>query len=150
MIKYMKKAEITLFHQYFPEESEAAKEQMLQALYDIEKTEIEKKDYVAGIGLKIKSLKAIAAILADNLRRNGEDRPIMTELYFDFLNAKRIYKNAKGETVRIMPFTESDYETPVPIGLSEDFEKPQDIENIKVHDGKINKKKQKEKELETA
>lgn len=129
----MKKASITLFHQFFPEEAEQAKQAMLQALYDIEKTEIEKKDYVASVGLKIKSLKAISAILAENLRRNGEDRKITTELYFDFANEKRIYKNAKGEIVRIMPFEERDYETPVPIGINEqefDLTNPETLNNV--------------------
>jgi hypothetical protein len=170
MIKYIKKVEITLFHSFFPEESEAEKQEMLRLIDEIQKTEIEKKKIVADFASKLKSIESAFKLTAENLRRNGEDREIMTELYFDFLNEKRIYKNAKGEIVRIMPFQESDYETSVPIGinklveLEDDFETVQSyedlpneievsdkgIENIKVIDGKIYKKKEKGKDLETA
>jgi hypothetical protein len=119
MIKYIKKAEITLFHQYFPEESEAEKQEMLRLVGERENTENEKKEVSAQFASKLKSIESAFKLTAENLRRNGEDRKIITELYFDFLNEKRIYKNAKGEIVRIMPFQESDYETPVPIGINE-------------------------------
>lgn len=131
-IKYIEKESIFIFRKYDPSEADLKKKEMLQAYNELSRTEDQKKEVARSFKDSIDSLKSKLDDLIYCLDKNGEDTKIQAALFIDFDNKIKLWKNAKGEVVRELPFQDEDYNRPMPLLESQpDFdEEIEDIEEI--------------------